>query len=39
MVDGIERVDLKTGDILRVTAENNDVKDYYIKMKQIYTQP
>ena len=30
-VDGTPRADLKKGDILRVTAENNDVKDYYIK--------
>jgi len=29
-VDGIERPDVIDGDILRVTAENGDVKDYYI---------
>lgn len=29
-VDGVERPDVKEGDILRVTAENGDVKDYYI---------
>jgi hypothetical protein len=32
-VDGVERLDLKHGDILRVTAENGDVKDYFIKME------
>ena len=32
-VDETERVDLKHGDILRVTAENGDVKDYFIKME------
>ncbi|TVR75086.1 MAG: T9SS C-terminal target domain-containing protein [Marinilabiliales bacterium] len=32
-VDDTERVDLKHGDILRVTAENGDVKDYFIKME------
>ncbi len=26
-----ERADVKTGDLLRVTAENGNVKDYYIK--------
>lgn len=31
-VDGIERSDVKSGDILKVTAENGDVKDYYIKV-------
>lgn len=31
-VDGVERTDLKNGDILRVTAENGDTKDYYIKV-------
>jgi hypothetical protein len=30
-VDGVERADLKKGDILRVTAENGAVKEYYIK--------
>lgn len=29
-VDGMERADLKDGDILKVTAENGDVKEYYI---------
>lgn len=32
-VDGVERLDLKHGDILRVTAGNGDVKDYFIKME------
>ncbi len=32
-VDDMERVDLKHGDILRVTAENGDVKDYFIKVE------
>jgi hypothetical protein len=31
-VDGIERSDVISGDILKVTAENGDVKDYYIKV-------
>ena len=31
-VDGVERVDLKTGDILRVTAQNGSTKDYYLKL-------
>ncbi len=31
--DGMERVDLVTGDILRVTAENGSTKDYYIKLR------
>ena len=32
-VDGMEqRADLKNGDILKVTAENGDVKEYYIKV-------
>jgi hypothetical protein len=30
-VDGVERADLKKGDILKVTAENGAVKEYYIK--------
>ncbi|MEZ5107118.1 MAG: T9SS type A sorting domain-containing protein [Draconibacterium sp.] len=30
-VDGMERTNVKTGDILRVTAENGSAKDYYIK--------
>jgi hypothetical protein len=33
-VDGVERPDVKNGDILRVTAENGDVKDYFIKVDQ-----
>ncbi len=31
-VDGHQRVDLKSGDKLKVTAENGDVKEYYIKL-------
>lgn len=31
-VDGVERADLKKGDILKVTAENGAVKEYYIKV-------
>ena len=31
-VDGVERLDLKHGDILKVTAENGAVKDYFIKV-------
>jgi hypothetical protein len=31
-VDGNVRTDLKTGDILRVTAHSGDVKDYFIKV-------
>lgn len=30
-VDGIERPDVKNGDLLRVTAESGAVKDYFIK--------
>ena len=33
-VDGNERVDLKRGDILKVTAENGAVKQYYIKVRE-----
>jgi len=29
-VDGVERADVKMGDILRVTSESGKVKDYYI---------
>lgn len=32
-VDGIERADLKDGDILKVTAENGEVKEYYIQVR------
>jgi hypothetical protein len=31
-VDGVERADLKHGDILRVTAESGAVKDYFIRV-------
>lgn len=30
--DGIVKPDLQTGDILRVTSENGDVKDYFLKL-------
>ncbi len=33
-VDGVERADLKHGDILKVTAENGDVKEYFIWMEE-----
>lgn len=33
-VDGQQRVDLKNGDILRVTAENGNVKDYFIQVQE-----
>ncbi len=33
MVDGVERPDLKDGDKLIVTAENGDVKEYYIQVQ------
>ena len=33
MVDGVERPDLKEGDKLIVTAENGDVKEYYIQVQ------
>jgi len=33
-VDGNERTDLKNGDKLKVTAENNSVKEYFIKVDQ-----
>ena len=33
-VDGVERTDLKNGDILKVTAEDNSVKEYFIKVDQ-----
>lgn len=32
-VDDVERADLKHGDIVRVTAENGDEKEYYVKMQ------
>lgn len=32
-VDGTERADLKNGDILKVTAENGDVKEYFIQVR------
>ena len=32
-VDGVKRADLKNGDILKVTAENGDVKQYYIQVR------
>ena len=32
-VDGVERADLKHGDKLKVTAENGDVKEYFIEMQ------
>ena len=31
-VDGIERTDLMLGDKLKVTAENNSVKEYYVEV-------
>jgi hypothetical protein len=34
-VDGNERPDLKRGDILRVTAQNGDVKDYFISADEV----
>ena len=30
-IDGVERVDLKDGDLLRVVAEDQSVRDYYIR--------
>lgn len=34
-VDGVERTDLKDGDLLRVTAEDGtSVKDYYLKLQK-----
>ncbi|MDX1283378.1 MAG: T9SS type A sorting domain-containing protein [Draconibacterium sp.] len=32
-VDGVKRVDLKDGDVLKVTAENGSVKEYYIQVQ------
>jgi hypothetical protein len=32
-IDGIKRADLKDGDILKITAENGDVKQYYIQVR------
>ena len=35
-IDGMERVDLKDGDILRITAEDNTtVKDYYLSVEDV----
>jgi hypothetical protein len=34
-VDGSERPDLKRGDILKVTAENGDIKEYYISADSV----
>lgn len=31
-IDGVERPEVKNGDILKVTAENGAVKEYYIKV-------
>ncbi|MDT8432862.1 MAG: T9SS type A sorting domain-containing protein [Bacteroidales bacterium] len=31
-IDGVERPDVVDGDLLRVTAKNGDVKDYYIQV-------
>jgi hypothetical protein len=31
--DGVEKPDLKTGDLLRVTSENGKAKDYFLKLK------
>ncbi len=31
--EGVERVDLQNGDKLKVTAENGDVKEYYIEVR------
>ena len=33
-VDGVERPDLKEGDILKVTAQNGSVKEYYIQVQE-----
>lgn len=33
-VDGNERTDLLNGDLLRVTAEDGSVKDYYLKLQK-----
>ena len=33
-LDNVERADLKQGDILRVTAENGAVKDYFIRVHE-----
>ena len=33
-VDGIERPDVKNGDLLKVTAQSGAVKDYFIKVDQ-----
>jgi hypothetical protein len=33
MVDGVERPDLKNGDILKVTAQNGSVKEYFIQVQ------
>jgi hypothetical protein len=32
-VDGVVRPDLKDGDVLKVTAENGDVKQYYLQVQ------
>lgn len=34
-IDGIKRPDLQNGDILKVTAENGNVKKYYIKVNNL----
>jgi hypothetical protein len=33
MVDGVDRPDLKNGDLLQVTAENGSVKEYFIQVQ------
>ena len=35
---GVERPDLQTGDILRVTSESGKAKDYYIKLFKFYPE-
>ncbi|MEE4285735.1 MAG: cadherin-like beta sandwich domain-containing protein, partial [Mariniphaga sp.] len=34
-VDGVERPDVKNGDILKVTAESGAIKEYFIKVDQL----
>jgi hypothetical protein len=35
-VDGVQRADVKKGDILKITSENGAVKQYYVKPNRYY---
>lgn len=37
--DGLEKPDLKNGDLLRVSSENGKVKDYFLKVEKFVPSP